>query len=136
MVPNGWVLAPLGDIVDVVQGQSPSSSSYNDDMLGMPFFQGKTEFGEMYPTVRKWCTEPQKIAEKDSILISVRAPVGPSNIAPYDCAIGRGLAALRALAGCEPKYFLYLIRRFEKDLAALGTGTTFEAISGEVRISG
>lgn len=122
----------IGEALIVVLGQSPASSSYNEEGNGEPFFQGKTEFGALYPTVRKWCTEPKKFAKKNSILVSVRAPVGPTNIAPFDCVIGRGLAALQPLADCNTKYFLYLIRNFEKQLAALGTGTTFEAISGDV----
>lgn len=131
-IPNNWVKSSIGESLVVVLGQSPASSSYNEEGNGEPFFQGKTEFGALYPTVRKWCTEPKKFAKKDSILVSVRAPVGPTNIAPFDCAIGRGLAALQPLAGCNTKYFLYLMRNFEKQLAALGTGTTFEAISGDV----
>ncbi|MCD9519224.1 hypothetical protein GLP32_10645 [Photobacterium phosphoreum] len=131
-IPNNWVKTSIGEALIVVLGQSPASSSYNEEGNGEPFFQGKTEFGALYPTVRKWCTEPKKFAKKNSILVSVRAPVGPTNIAPFDCVIGRGLAALQPLADCNTKYFLYLIRNFEKQLAALGTGTTFEAISGDV----
>jgi len=129
-LPSDWKFIPLNDAVEVVLGQSPKSSTYNDSSEGLPFFQGKTEFGAIYPTVRKWCTEPKKTAEKDDVLVSVRAPVGPTNLAPSKCAIGRGLAALRPLNGEDAKYFLYLIRRYQQDLAALGTGTTFEAISG------
>lgn len=130
-LPEGWESVPLKDAVQVILGQSPKSSTYNQEGEGLPFFQGKTEFGEIYPTVRKWCTEPKKIAEAEDVLVSVRAPVGPTNLAPYECAIGRGLAALRPLGGSDPKYFLYLIRRYQDSLAALGTGTTFEAISGD-----
>ncbi|MFK5950524.1 MAG: restriction endonuclease subunit S [Methylococcales bacterium] len=130
-LPEGWERVPLKDAVHIILGQSPSSSTYNQEGEGLPFFQGKTEFGKMYPTVRKWCTEPKKIAEQEDVLVSVRAPVGPTNLAPYECAIGRGLAALRPLGGSDSKYFLYLIRRYQNNLAALGTGTTFEAISGD-----
>jgi len=130
-LPVGWELVPLKDAVHIILGQSPSSSTYNYEGEGLPFFQGKTEFGEIYPTVRKWCTEPKKIAEQEDVLVSVRAPVGPTNLAPYKCAIGRGLAALRPLRGSDSRYFLYLIRRYQNNLAALGTGTTFEAISGD-----
>jgi type I restriction enzyme, S subunit len=130
-LPEGWERVPLKDAVHIILGQSPSSSTYNQEGEGLPFFQGKTEFGEIYPTVRKWCTEPKKIAEQEDVLVSVRAPVGPTNLAPYECAIGRGLAALRPLGGSDSKYFLYLIRRYQNNLAALGTGTTFEAISGD-----
>jgi len=61
----------------------------------MPFFQGKTEFGEIYPAVSKYCTSPKKVAQIGDILLSVRAPVGPTNIANIECCIGRGLGAIR-----------------------------------------
>ena len=130
-LPEGWEWVPLRNAVHVILGQSPSSTTYNEEGEGLPFFQGKSEFGEIYPTARKWCTEPKKVAEENDILVSVRAPVGPTNLAPSKCAIGRGLAALRPLDGGETKYFLYLIRRYQAGLAALGTGTTFGAISGD-----
>ena len=62
-------------------GQSPPSSSYNEENIGLPFFQGKKEFGELYPEIRKWCNAPKKIAEKNDVLLSVRAPIGPTNLA-------------------------------------------------------
>lgn len=131
-LPEGWVYKELGKAVDVILGQSPASSTYNVDGEGLPFFQGKTEFTELYPEVRKWCSSPKKIAQKDDVLVSVRAPVGPTNLAPSECAIGRGLAALRVSEEQDKKYYLYLVRRFQNELASLGTGTTFEAISGAV----
>ena len=131
ILPVGWSHSPLKGVVEVILGQSPASSTYNSEKQGLPFFQGKTEFGDIYPTVRKWCTEPKKIAQKEDVLVSVRAPVGPTNLAPYECAIGRGLAALRPFTNGDSRYFLYLIRRYQAELSALGTGTTFEAISGD-----
>ena len=120
--------APLVDIADIFMGQSPPGSTYNTDGNGLPFFQGKTDFGDIYPTVRMYCTEPKRIAEVNDILISVRAPVGPTNLAPIKSAIGRGLAAIRCKDGTEVKYLLYFLRHNESKLAQLGTGSTFEAI--------
>ena len=97
---------------------------------GLPFYQGKLEFGGTYPTPRKWCTAPKKIAETGDILISVRAPVGPTNICPEKSCVGRGLAAIRGLGGIEPLFILYLMRTFEDEIAGKGTGTTFDAITG------
>ena len=94
----------------MIQGQSPPGSSYNTEGKGLPFFQGKAEFGELYPTAVKWCTEPSKIAQRDDILISVRAPVGPTNLCPEQACIGRGLAALRPRNGIPPRYILYALR--------------------------
>ncbi|HCY77689.1 MAG TPA: restriction endonuclease [Ignavibacteriales bacterium] len=126
-LPPKWSWVKLGDVCEIVMGQSPPSSTYNTEEIGLPFFQGKAEFTELYPIVRKWCSKPNKIAEPLDILISVRAPVGSSNIANLKCCIGRGLAALR-YPDCN-KYIFYYIRLSETELDKLGTGSTFKAIS-------
>lgn len=128
--PN-WTIAPLSDVAVIVMGQSPDSSTYNGKGNGLPFFQGKAEFGALYPSVRKWCSAPTKIAESGDILLSVRAPVGPTNLAPEQCCIGRGLAAIRAYPPLDQKYLLHHFRSIEPWLSEQGTGTTFKAISGE-----
>jgi type I restriction enzyme S subunit len=130
-LPKGWAQTDVENAFDVILGQSPPSSTYNIDGVGLPFFQGKTEFGDLYPTVQKWCSEPGKVAMKGDVLISVRAPVGPTNIAPDKCAIGRGLAAIRPLAGIPSLFVLYLLRSREEAIAGKGTGTTFQAITGD-----
>jgi type I restriction enzyme, S subunit len=131
-LPNGWQTAALADVAEIVMGQSPSSSYYNTDGKGLPFFQGKAEFGDLYPEAVKWCTKPNKVAQKEDVLISVRAPVGPTNLAPSECCIGRGLAAIRPKDSIPSKYLLYYLRSIESDIEALGTGTTFKAIAGKV----
>ncbi len=112
-------------------GQSPDSRTYNDTQQGLPFFQGKTEFGEKYPTIRKWCSEPKKIAEAGDILLSIRAPVGPTNIAVEKSAIGRGLAAIRAVNEIDENYLFYLLKNGAMAFTAGGTGSTFAAVSGD-----
>jgi len=131
-LPENWNVAKLEDISTVILGQSPSSISYNFNREGLPFFQGKAEFGAFYPKAVKWCTEPKKTALKNDVLISVRAPVGPTNLSPAECCIGRGLAAIRPNYGISYKYLLYYIRSIESEIESLGTGTTFKAISGVV----
>jgi len=130
-LPQGWIQTQLGEIAEVILGQSPPSSTYNEDGRGLPFYQGKLEFGKSYPTPRKWCTAPKKIAEKGDVLISVRAPVGPTNVCPEKSCIGRGLAAIRGLGGIETLFILYLLRVLENEIARRGTGTTFSAIGGD-----
>ncbi len=129
-IQRGWTETTLQDIAEVILGQSPPSACYNEDSVGLPFYQGKLEFGDLYPTPRKWCSAPKKIAEKGDILISVRAPVGPTNICPEKSCIGRGLAAIRPLGGIETNFLLYFLRSSENEIAGKGTGTTFNAISG------
>jgi type I restriction enzyme S subunit len=130
-LPNNWVWSELGKICIVIMGQSPASSTYNTNKSGLPFYQGKKDFGEMFPTPTQWCSEPSKVAKENDVLISVRAPVGPTNLCQEKSCIGRGLAALRSVSGVLPKYILYAMRAFEKILAEKGSGTTFIAISGK-----
>ncbi|OBR78921.1 4'-phosphopantetheinyl transferase [Klebsiella pneumoniae] len=130
--PNSWILSSLPDIAGINMGQSPSSSDVNEQGEGIVFFQGKAEFGKLYPTPRKYCTKPTKIASAGDILLSIRAPVGPTNIATETTAIGRGLAAISAHSGLtDPKYLLYYFRCIEPWLSTQGTGSTFKAISGQ-----
>jgi len=124
-----YPLFQLGDIAEVISGQSPPGDTYNDNGEGMPFFQGKADFGESHPIARKWCTAPKKTAEAGDILMSVRAPVGPTNIAGEQCCIGRGLAAIRANEAIALRDFLFWsIKHREAELAARGQGSTFTAI--------
>ena len=127
---KAYVEACLDDICTIIMEQSPPSSAYNSKQEGLPFFQGKAEFTELHPVTVKWCTAPTKIAEANDILLSVRAPVGTTNIADQKCCIGRGLAALRYIH-CY-KFLFYYLRLIEKKLDEKGTGTTFRAISGDV----
>ncbi len=124
-----WANCKLSEFCDIVMGQSPPSSSYNIKSDGLPFFQGKAEFGELYPQIKKYCNKPKKIAEKNDTLLSVRAPVGPTNIAPKKSCIGRGLAAIRAFNSVDYKFVFYLLRSKQVYLQGQGTGTTFKAIT-------
>ncbi len=120
----------IQSFAEVIMGQSPPSETYNTTGIGLPFFQGKAEFGSVSPTVRKWCDKPNKTAEPNDLLVSVRAPVGAVNIASEKCGIGRGLAAIR-YKECH-KFLYYYFQFIERNLDELGTGTTFRAISADV----
>ncbi len=109
---SGYVETCLDEICSIIMGQSPPSSAYNSKREGLPFFQGKAEFTELHPVAVKWCSESKKIAEANDVLLSVRAPVGTTNIADQKCCIGRGLAALRYVH-CY-KFLFYYLRFIEK----------------------
>lgn len=123
----------LGDICKITMGQSPDSSTYNTTNIGLPFYQGNADFGELYPKTRIWCSEPQKIAEPENILLSVRAPIGALNIAKEKCCIGRGLAAITPHKNfCFNKYLFYILKYKHNELNARGTGSTFKAINKSI----
>jgi len=128
-------MARLEEICTINMGQSPDSSSYNEQEEGLPFFQGNADFGEVSPTVRIWCNSPTKIAEEGDILISVRAPIGALNIADCQCCIGRGLAALTAdERKCSRRYLWHALSSKVEELNSKGTGSTFKAISKKVLV--
>ena len=128
-IPTGWKGGVLSDIANITMGQSPAGSSYNEEGKGCIFYQGSTDFGIRFPSIRQYTTAPTRFAKKSDILMSVRAPVGAVNIASADCCIGRGLAALNSKLGSISHLF-YLIevfkQKFENKNAA---GTTFGALN-------
>ncbi|MEI7870397.1 MAG: restriction endonuclease subunit S [Candidatus Methylumidiphilus sp.] len=129
VLPEGWRRVKLEDICEIISGQSPPGNTYRNIPEGLPFFQGKADFGEKYPFARTWCVDPVKFAQPGDILISVRAPVGPTNIADVECCIGRGLAAIRG-GNLIDKDFLYLcLKSLQEDIAKMGSGSTFQAIT-------
>lgn len=122
----------LKDIATITMGQSPESSSYNEERNGIPFYQGNADFGELYPTVRVWCNNPKKTAKENDILISVRAPIGALNYATEKCCIGRGLAAITIENDFERNYVFHLLKAQKNKLNNKGTGSTFKAIGKSV----
>lgn len=129
---KGAIKRKLSDVCTIIAGQSPESKYYNQDGIGLPFFQGKADFGDLYPTIRTYCSTPTKIAQKNDILLSVRAPVGATNLAPTKVCIGRGLTAIRPADCLSTKYLLLFFRYFQAELAQKGAGTTFNAITQTV----
>jgi type I restriction enzyme S subunit len=128
-LPDGWRLVQLGEICEIIAGQSPPGDTYRKIPEGLPFFQGKADFGKQFPTPRTWCVSPTIIALPGDILISVRAPVGPTNIADRKCCIGRGLAAIRPGDRADRDFILAGLRIYESVLVKLGSGSTFSAIN-------
>lgn len=118
----------LLDCAEVIMGQSPPSSSYNDVGEGIPFLQGKSDFGDVFVHPTKYCSAPNKVAAPMDILMSVRAPVGSVNITQEGCCIGRGLAAIRPKSGCDVWFLFYALKMIESEISAMGVGSTFTAI--------
>ena len=128
-VPKGWDYSTIGKEFDIVNGQSPPGSSYNEEGEGAPFYQGRTDFGFRFPTQRVYCTEPKRFAKKGDTLLSVRAPVGDLNIAIEDCCIGRGLASLRHKSS-SISYTYYAMKQIQAQIEAYeATGTVFGSIN-------
>ena len=128
-VPDGWDMSSVGEEFALTMGQSPPGDTYNDEGVGLPFFQGRTDFGFRYPSRRKFCAAPTRIASSDDTLISVRAPVGDLNMAWECCCIGRGVAAARHRSGSR-SYTYYAMHSIQSELEQFEhTGTVFGAIN-------
>ena len=128
-LPEGWEIKNLGEVCKVIAGQSPEGKFYNSEGKGMPFYQGKKEYGEKYigkPT--KWTTKVTKEAEAGDILMSVRAPVGPVNFATQQICIGRGLAAIRVGKTVDREYLYNFLVHHENEIEG-NTGAVFNSIN-------
>ena len=132
-IPDSWKWVRIGDIYSLTMGQSPDGNSVSKGLDGMEFHQGKVFFGKDYIQKSDQVTsQPSKIAEPNSVLLCVRAPVGIVNITDRELCIGRGLCAIKPLAGMTEKYALYSLRCLKEEFIKKATGTTFVAITGEV----
>lgn len=131
-IPQHWQVVRLGEVVNLTMGQSPPSSTYNTVGEGLPFLQGKAEFGEVYPVPVKWCSAPLRVAKRGSVLVSVRAPVGDVNLADQDFCIGRGLAAISGKQQLLNDFLFYYLCSSKSLLEEQGTGSTFKSINKSI----
>ena len=127
-IPEGWEVTSVDVEFDVTMGQSPPGNTYNETGEGLPFYQGRADFEFRFPKRRVYCTAPTRLAKSGDTLISVRAPVGDINMASENCAIGRGVAAVRHKTGCRS--YTYQFMSSISDVFALfnAEGTVFGSI--------
>ncbi|MBR4399957.1 MAG: restriction endonuclease subunit S [Aeriscardovia sp.] len=132
-IPGSWKWVRLGEIVNIKMGQSPRGSSVSKNGDGIEFHQGKVLFGKKYigKSLQK-TSSPTTLAEPNSVLLSVRAPVGKVNIANRSICIGRGLASLSCLSGVRGDFIYYLLSAYEDVFSKQATGTTFTEIGRKV----
>ena len=129
MIPKGWRVGTLKEIADIIMGTSPSGSSYNTEGIGDVFYQGRAEFSFRFPKRNMYTTEAKRFAEVDTVLVSVRAPVGDINVAEERCCIGRGLASVKSKKNYN-SYILYLMQSLKNVFDRFnGEGTVFGSIN-------
>ncbi len=130
-IPKGWKVRSLKDEFNLNMGQSPKGDTYNEIGEGMIFFQGRSDFGFRFPSIRIYTTDPKKIAKKFETLISVRAPVGDINMAKEECCIGRGLGSISHTNNLY-SYTYYKILSIQDELKSYDNeGTVFGSINKE-----
>lgn len=127
-VPEGWNEKTLSQVANVIMGQGPKSEFYNSEKKGLPFHQGVGSYGVRFVMDDIYSTSYTRIAEPNSILFSVRAPVGRLNITKNKVVIGRGLAAINQTDGCQSYLYYLLKNKFFKD-NIVGNGSIFASVS-------
>ena len=128
-IPQGWKAGTLSEGFNLTMGQSPPGYTYNEEGNGLPFYQGRTDFGFRFPTRRIYCTAPTRYAKPGDTLVSVRAPVGDINMAKEDCCIGRGVAAVKHRTGAI-SFTYYSMASLAAEFARFeAEGTVFGAIN-------
>ena len=129
-VPKGWEYSTLGRFALIEMGQSPESKYYNYDSIGLPFHQGVGSYGDYYLIDDMYSSQGNRIGEPNSIIFSVRAPVGRINMTLKKIILGRGVAAINSREGYN-WFLLYMLKnRFKLD-DMIGNGSIFSAVKKE-----
>ena len=129
---EGWSKRKIEEIATITMGQSPSGNSINETE-GVEFHQGKIYFGEKYINESHFYTsEPIRIAEPNSLLLCVRAPIGVVNMTARKICIGRGLCSIKANDSIHSNFLYYALRSQKDYFNKNATGSTFLAISSNV----
>jgi type I restriction enzyme, S subunit len=127
---KNWEIESLGNVCEVIMGQSPNGNTYNNTGNGTPLLNGPTEFNEKYPKEKQWTTSPKKVCKKNDILFCVRgATAGRMNIANKEYCIGRGLAAIRSKGVMSEDYIYQILKIRYKIFQDTSNGSTFINIS-------
>ena len=129
LIPRGWKVEKFGEVNSLLMGQSPPGDTYNSEGEGLPFYQGRTDFGFRFPKQRIFCTQENRVALPGETLISVRAPVGDVNQAIEKCIIGRGVASALHKSNSEAYTFSLLKSLYPRLAYFNGEGTVFGAIN-------
>ena len=128
-IPEGWKIRPLVQDFRITMGQAPPGKTYNQIGIGMPLYQGRTDFGFRYPGYRVYCDAPTRLAKPGDTLVSVRAPVGDVNMTLDECCIGRGVAAVRHSSDSK-SYTYYSMRALRPTFNLFeAEGTVFGSLS-------
>jgi len=123
-----WEVKKLGDLVEVVMGQSPDSKTYNTEEKGVPLIQGNADISHRKTIKRVWTSQVTKLCNQGDIIMTVRAPIGAIGIASYDSCLGRGACSFKA-KNINKLYFFYLMIFKEATWETIGQGSTFTAVN-------
>lgn len=121
----------LGNVCEIIMGQAPAGTAYNDTEQGVPLLAGAGDLGEIYPNPSRHTTEASKLSQLGDIIICIRATIGTKNWADRVYCLGRGVAALRPKdpKECFSKFLWHWLSANEQALLEKGRGATFLQVS-------
>jgi type I restriction enzyme S subunit len=125
--------AHLGDIAEIIMGQSPKKEDVNESENGFPLLNGPTEFSSKSPIPVQFTTNGKKFSKHGDILFCVRgSTTGRMNYADQKYAIGRGIAAIRGKEGYPTPYIRALLEHNLPRLLTAATGSTFPNVGKDL----
>ncbi len=125
-----WEEKKLGEICVIIMGQSPSSTSYNTDKIGIPLIQGNADIQNRFSFPRNWTTEKTKECKIGDLILTVRAPVGAVAKSMHNACVGRGVCAVRNNSSSNLEFIYQFLLDYETKWGSLEQGSTFTAVSG------
>lgn len=127
---KNWEELKLGDIAEVIMGQSPDSKYYNEKQEGLILVQGNADIVNRKVFPRIWTTCITRRCEVNDLILTVRAPVGHIATTEYQACIGRGVCAIRVNENVSSHFLYYFLLNHEAEWRKIEQGSTFTAISG------
>jgi type I restriction enzyme S subunit len=125
-----WEVKKLGEVCEIVMGQSPSSISYNTEEIGIPLIQGNADIFNRITSPRNWTTEITKKCLIGDLILTVRAPVGAVAKSAHNACIGRGVCGIRGNSSNSNEFIYQFLLDYEDKWNKLEQGSTFTAVSG------
>jgi len=139
-IPSGWRTGTLDEIADVIMGTSPPGDTYNEDGIGTPLVNGPVEFGDRFPTPKKWTTASQVVdVGLEQLLSRITGSVFPNlngpDIKGFQILLPPEVIIRRYCTVVAPE--LNLVNRNCKQsssLAAIRDALLPKLLSGDVRV--
>ena len=126
---DDWEQRKLGDICQVIMGQSPDGSTYSEEPSDYILVQGNADLKDGWVEPRIWTTQKTKTAQAGDLIMSVRAPAGTMGKTAYDVVLGRGVAGIK---GNEFVYQSLVKMDSDGYWKKMAAGSTFESINSDV----
>lgn len=129
-LPDGWKWVKLGEVTDIIMGQSPPGDGTTDDSSFVPLIGGASDMGILYPCVRKYTTKPTKLSKEQDIILCIRATLGKPIFSDGVYCLGRGVAAIRPIL-INGKFLRFYFINAERYFYEHAVGSTFLQISSD-----